>query len=358
MDSQLSSSDRTGVFGELDFDIDNPKSAISGLDSDLSAAQDRYREYSDQDSDHLVSSGSTNTGLAAYTDELIDQLGSDTATYTSKSFYRPERKLASIPEAFDPFETEAPKIEVLPLIRVVPGDANFYTTDMDYVELVRYLKEIGRKTAYLPREKTGFFRFMTRQEFTEARISKQPSRYREIMKLVGALADIRRDVRPAVVGAILERFQNRRSIGEVVELQDQQTKVRKIDQFGRAFGRGTRKSSRAVVWIAKGDGKVIVNGKLLIEHFNRIQDRKIVVNPLRVAGQVMNYNIFAKVEGGGATGQAGAVSLAIARALYTYNPNLGKILHDSNCLRQDLRVVERKKPGLRKARRAPQWVKR
>jgi small subunit ribosomal protein S9 len=124
------------------------------------------------------------------------------------------------------------------------------------------------------------------------------------------------------------------------------------------WGTGRRKSSVARVRIKLGDGKLQVNKKELNEYFVREQDRKAVVAPLVTVGAQKTFDIFINVKGGGTTGQAGASLLGIARALKKYDTSYLQALRDSGQLTRDPRMVERKKPGQRGARRRFQFSKR
>ena len=124
------------------------------------------------------------------------------------------------------------------------------------------------------------------------------------------------------------------------------------------WGTGRRKSSVARVRIKLGDGKLQVNKKELNEYFVREQDRKAVVAPLVTVGAQKTFDIFINVKGGGTTGQAGASLLGIARALKKYDTSYMQALRDSGQLTRDPRMVERKKPGQRGARRRFQFSKR
>jgi small subunit ribosomal protein S9 len=125
------------------------------------------------------------------------------------------------------------------------------------------------------------------------------------------------------------------------------------------YGVGRRKTSSAQVRLyATGDGKVIVNGKPLEEHFPRLLDRAHVMEPLQVTGTDGAFTITVLVKGGGIHGQAGAVRHGIARALLKYNENLRPTLRRGGYLTRDPRMKERKKPGLKRARKAPQYTKR
>jgi len=124
------------------------------------------------------------------------------------------------------------------------------------------------------------------------------------------------------------------------------------------WGTGRRKSSVARVRIKLGKGKLLVNKKELKDYFVREQDRKAVLAPLVTVDAEKSFDIFINVKGGGTTGQAGASLLGIARALKKYDENYLQALRDGGHLTRDPRMVERKKPGQRGARRKFQFSKR
>ena len=121
---------------------------------------------------------------------------------------------------------------------------------------------------------------------------------------------------------------------------------------------GRRKTSRVRVRLVDGDGKVFVNGKKLEEYFPSMATRLRVLEPLRLVDSESRFDVHATAEGGGTTGQTDALRLGIARALIEIEPELRPQLKKAGFLTRDPRAVERKKYGLRKARRAPQYTKR
>jgi len=129
----------------------------------------------------------------------------------------------------------------------------------------------------------------------------------------------------------------------------------KIKEENRAIGR--RKMASARVRIDKGEGKIVVNGKDYKQYFSFFE-QGVVVAPLKVLGKEKDLDISAKVAGGGKNGQARAIQHGIARALVKWNEDFKKSLKLAGMLTRDARIKERKKPGLKKARRAPQWSKR
>ena len=130
------------------------------------------------------------------------------------------------------------------------------------------------------------------------------------------------------------------------------------DKGGYYWGTGRRKSSVARVRIKLGEGKLLVNKKELKDYFTRQQDRNAVTAPLKAVEAEKSFDVFINVTGGGTTGQAGAALLGIARALKNYDENYVQALRDGGHLTRDGRMVERKKPGQRGARRRFQFSKR
>mgnify|MGYP000070430095 FL=1 len=124
------------------------------------------------------------------------------------------------------------------------------------------------------------------------------------------------------------------------------------------YGTGRRKSSVARVRLVPGNGEVIVNERQLDEYFGKKTLEMIVKQPLVLTDTEGRFNVIAKVHGGGTTGQAGAIRLGIARALLKAEPSLRPALKRAGFLTRDPRMKERKKYGLKGARRAPQFSKR
>ena len=124
------------------------------------------------------------------------------------------------------------------------------------------------------------------------------------------------------------------------------------------YGTGRRKSSAARVFLKPGKGAITVNGRTLDEFFGRKTGRMIVRQPLELVQMVDRFDIRVQVDGGGITGQAGAIRHGITRALIEYDETLRKPLRAAGFVTRDAREVERKKVGLHKARRATQFSKR
>jgi len=132
----------------------------------------------------------------------------------------------------------------------------------------------------------------------------------------------------------------------------------KRDAQGRAYGTGLRKDAGARVWISPGKGKMSINGKTAEQYFARPVLRMLIAQPFLVADRYNSFDVYCTVNGGGLSGQAGALRHGLSRALVNYDPELRRILKAAGFLTRDPRVVERKKYGKAKARRSFQFSKR
>ena len=126
----------------------------------------------------------------------------------------------------------------------------------------------------------------------------------------------------------------------------------------RNYGTGRRKTSTARVSLSKGTGSIVVNGKPLDEYFSRETSRMVVRQPLELLDSANQYDLYVTVAGGGISGQAGAIRHGITRALIEADETLKPALKAAGFVTRDSRQVERKKLGLRKARKRPQFSKR
>ena len=126
----------------------------------------------------------------------------------------------------------------------------------------------------------------------------------------------------------------------------------------QTYATGRRKSSSARVFLTTGSGKITVNNRPLDQYFGRETARMVVRQPLGTTEMLERVDIHATVRGGGTTGQAGAIRHGIARALAQYDETLHSAMRKAGFLTRDARAVERKKVGLHKARKRPQYSKR
>jgi small subunit ribosomal protein S9 len=133
---------------------------------------------------------------------------------------------------------------------------------------------------------------------------------------------------------------------------------RKVDSLGRAYATGKRKDAVSRVWLSRGTGKIIVNGKDFSAYFARPVLQMLIMQPILASNRDNQFDINATVEGGGLSGQAGALRHGISKALTYFEPELRSVLKPYGFLTRDSRTVERKKYGKRKARRSFQFSKR
>ena len=148
----------------------------------------------------------------------------------------------------------------------------------------------------------------------------------------------------------------------IIELKEVETPLivreRKVDSLGRAYATGKRKNAVARVWIKKGTGKIQVNEKEARHYFGREILYNIINHPLIAVDLEKKFDIVATVCGGGMSGQAGAVAHGISKALVLFDPETHRSLRSKGFLTRDSRIVERKKYGLKKARKAQTYRKR
>ena len=132
----------------------------------------------------------------------------------------------------------------------------------------------------------------------------------------------------------------------------------KLDFKDSKYATGRRKTSIAKVWLKKGTGKIYVNGKLFDNYFSNENHKMQITRPFEIINQATEYDVRCNVKGGGHTGQAGAMVHGISKALIMFDENFKSTLKTEKLTTRDSRVVERKKPGRKKARRSFQFSKR
>ncbi|RFU35826.1 hypothetical protein B7463_g433, partial [Scytalidium lignicola] len=240
--------------------------------------------------------------------------------------------------------------------RLVPSSPSYFTamptfTD-DYLSLQRLLQRYSSLPVVEPSEAPQIS-WRTLAEYKDMLgEAVKSSKYRKIIHILQRLNRIHASLMPQEVKDAINLY--RRDINPAENVPNPIP----IDRFGRTMAHGKRKSSTARAWVVEGNGEVLVNGKTLAEAFSRIHDRESAIWALKVTERIDKYNVWALVEGGGTTGQAEAITLAVAKALLAHEPALKPALRRAGCVTRDPRRVERKKPGHLKARKMPTWVKR
>ncbi|CAG90446.2 DEHA2G09878p [Debaryomyces hansenii CBS767] len=246
-------------------------------------------------------------------------------------------------------------------LRIIPKLNTFYGGNPVHEENLNTLNGLIRKYINLPTrivddkeiQNTKFVSFEEYKTRIQSGTRLKPIHHKELTQLLHRLRSIDPELMPREVSDVLAKFANTSS-----ESAKAAQKVKTLDEFGRAISLGKRKRSVAKVYLTKGDGQVMVNGKSLLEYFPKEADRRRIAYPFQVVSQEGQYNVFAEVQSGGSTGQAEAVMYGIAKDLVIFNPLLKSRLHKSGLMTRDARKVERKKPGKVKARKSPTWVKR
>ncbi|KAL9094195.1 MAG: hypothetical protein Q9165_003610 [Trypethelium subeluteriae] len=255
------------------------------------------------------------------------------------------------------FDDDVPaRASLLQRARIVPASPSYFTAKPEFTDSLLKLQALLRKYEALPVLAPGNaprVAWKTHAQFMLT--STEPvrvARYSRILKVLHRLNYIHPSLMPEEVAEAMQVY--KRDVNPYDKIKQPVI----IDQFGRARGMGRRKTSSAVAWVVEGDGEVMVNGKSLSQAFGRIHDRESAIWPLKVTERVDRYNIWALVKGGGTTGQAEALTLAVANGLMVHEPDLKPTLRRAGCITRDPRMVERKKHGKLKARKMPAWVKR
>ncbi|KID94474.1 37S ribosomal protein S9, partial [Metarhizium majus ARSEF 297] len=243
--------------------------------------------------------------------------------------------------------------------RTVPATPSYFSREPQFNDLYIRISNLLTRYHHLPTVSPGEAPQVpwTKLEEMRAQMGEpiKAMHYQKVIRVAKRLNLIEPSLRPAEVKIALQEFA--RDINPFLNMPNPIT----IDRFGRAVGVGKRKASTARAFVVEGTGEVLVNGKPLSEAFGRVHDRESAVWALTATERLDKYNVWVLVEGGGTTGQAEAITLAVAKALVAHEPALKTALRKdftAGCITRDPRTVERKKHGHVKARKMPAWVKR
>ncbi|KAJ5330881.1 37S ribosomal protein S9 [Penicillium atrosanguineum] len=240
--------------------------------------------------------------------------------------------------------------------RIIPASPSYFSGSPRFIDNVLMLESLQAKYASLPIVGAGeaprmaWFKLAQFRDFVGEPVPMK--KYKSLLKILQRLNRIQPEMVPQEVRSHLGKFLRPGNP------YAQQNVPRTVDENGRARAKGKRKESTAVVQLVEGEGEIMVNGKSLVEMFQRVHDRESALWALRSTQRMDKYNAWITVKGGGVTGQAEAITLAIARALLVHEPALKPALRKAGVITVDARRVERKKPGHVKARKMPTWVKR
>ncbi|EWC45094.1 hypothetical protein DRE_06233 [Drechslerella stenobrocha 248] len=243
-----------------------------------------------------------------------------------------------------------------PGARIVPASASYFSGNPAFYDSWFSLKDLLYKYQTLPTLEPSEAPRAAWKSLADFRSMAgggvQSSKYKKVQAVLQRLNRIEPELMPEDVKNALELYKR----PDLAYLTRKKPKV--IDRFGRARAMGRRKTSNAEVYLVEGSGGCYINGRPLIDMFPRLHDRESVLWPLKVTNRVDRYKVWALSRGGGITGQAGAITLAVAKALLTHEPLLKPVLRRAGVISRDPRTVERKKHGKVKARKMPAWVAR
>ncbi|KAF9734421.1 hypothetical protein PMIN06_004658 [Paraphaeosphaeria minitans] len=246
--------------------------------------------------------------------------------------------------------------QLLRTLRVIPASRSYFSAKPTFNDDYLHVSALLRSVATLPTILTTEAPRVAWKTIDQYRImTNEPvktQRFHKMMHIVKRLNLVHPSLMPEHIKMAMRRFMKDSQPGDVVP------EPQVLDQWGRARGVGRRKTSSAVVWLVEGEGEVLVNGKSLSQFFGRLHHRESAVWALKATQRLDKYNMFGLVQGGGSTGQAEALTLAVAKALLVHEPALKPALRRAGCVTRDPRKVERKKTGHVKARKMPTWVKR
>ncbi|THZ99421.1 hypothetical protein D6C82_05163 [Aureobasidium pullulans] len=241
-------------------------------------------------------------------------------------------------------------------LRIIPASPSYFTGKPDFTDDLLNLENLLRKYQTLPVLPTGHAPRIAWKTLAQYKMgSNEPvkaARYTKILQVLQRLNYIHPNLMPDEVAYALRRYMRD------VQPFHNQPKPGVVDEYGRARGVGRRKSSNAVAYLVEGEGECLINGKPLTQAFGRLHDRESALWALKVTERMDKYNVWCVARGGGTTGQADAIALAVSKALMVHEPLLKPALRRAGVVTRDPRRVERKKPGKLKARKMPAWVKR
>ena len=213
--------------------------------------------------------------------------------------------------------------------RIVPASPSYFSGNPRFIDHVLKLESLQAKYAALPMvpaaeaPRMAWFKLPQFRDFVGEMVPMK--KYKSLVKILQRLNRIQPDLVPADVRTALDSFLRPGNPYAVEHVP------RPVDENGCARAKGKRKESTAVVQLVEGEGEILVNGKSLVEMFQRVHDRESALWALRCCQRMDKYNAFITVKGGGVTGQAEAITLATARALLLHEPGLKPVLRRGRC---------------------------
>jgi len=205
-------------------------------------------------------------------------------------------------------------------LRIVPQSPSYFSTKPNSTDDYLHLQALLRRYITLPLVRPGEAPRVAWRALDEYRnMAGEPvrsSKYKRMIEIVKRMNQIHPDLMPVDVRQALDVWMRN------IQPFNNRPKPVLVDNFGRAAAVGRRKASSAKAWVVEGEGEVLINGKPLHQAFARIHDRQSVIWALKTTDRVDKYNVWATVHGGGTTGQAEALTLAVSKALMAHEPGL------------------------------------
>lgn len=298
--------------------------------------------------------------------QLLRNNASAARSFSTSPLSRSEQELLDSIQAAPPIDfdkpskkdagSDAPEVPNRQWARIIPASPSYFTAAPQFTDSLLTLQHLYRKYQSLPAlpssaapraawDKLSDYRSKVAEPVKE-------TKYQRVVSILKRLNRIHPSLMPEEVAEALDKHRAPH------DLDSGKANPGVIDEYGRAPGVGRRKESSARVLLVEGTGEILINGRSINAAFGRVHDRESAMWPLKATGRLDKYNVWGLVSGGGTTGQAEAITLAVAKALLVHEPALKPILRRAGVLTRDRRRVERKKPGHLKARKMPTWVKR
>jgi small subunit ribosomal protein S9 len=206
------------------------------------------------------------------------------------------------------------------VVRLLPESPSYFTAQPGFTDHLLEVQYLLQKYSTLPLAKPGEVHRIAWRNLLEYRNTLaenvRSSKHRKLINILNRLNQIHPSLMPAEVIAAMNHHRR------VINPYQNNPKPGFIDPAGKALGVGRRKACTARAWVVEGTGEVLVNGKTLAESFGRIHDRESAIWALKSTDRIDKYNVWALVSGGGTTGQAEAITLAVAKALLVHEPAL------------------------------------
>ncbi|KAI9898244.1 hypothetical protein N3K66_006604 [Trichothecium roseum] len=241
-------------------------------------------------------------------------------------------------------------------VRQVPQTSSYFTREPRFNDMHIELRKLLTQYHHLPTVRGNDAPQLPWMKVEHVRQALgepiKASYFSQVLRIAKRLNQIDPSLRPPQVDVAIQ------PLTRGTEMTEQRPNPIAVDKYGRAVGVGRRKESTARAFVVEGTGEFQVNGKSLAEVFGRAHDRESAAWALTATQRLDKYNVWCLVEGGGITGQAEAITLAVAKGLIAHEPALKTFLRKAGCVSRDYRTVERKKHGRKKARKGMTWVKR